>query len=410
MKTEHWAIFISNTSPVRAFTDALLQHRPPELLEAYRVLKGGLFSSQAVDAFIEEEVRHDIHVLNPNTEQELRTFSSGERKKALLSYLLKQDPQFLILDNPFDNLDQTSREALIGRLNELAGQMPMIQIISRKEDLLPFISRYARLENAGMVMLEAPPSAKDAQQSQFLGTVPPPLVHKTYTEAYLVQMKDVTISYGEKVVVREINWKIKPGEFWQLAGPNGSGKTTLLSLITGDNPKAYGQDLFLFGYRKGRGESVWDIKEEIGYFTPAMTDRFRGYHSIEHMLISGLVDSIGLYVQPTKSQKQLAMEWLYLLGMEEQAQVAFVSLSPGEKRLIMCARAMIKHPLLLILDEPTAGLDDASAALVVDLVNKMAEESKSTIVFVSHRKEAGLKPDQTLELVADKAGSRAVFS
>ena len=410
MKTEHWAIFISNTSPVRAFTDALLQHRPPELLEAYRVLKGGLFSSQAVDAFIEEEVRHDIHVLNPNTEQELRTFSSGERKKALLSYLLKQDPQFLILDNPFDNLDQTSREALIGRLNELAGQMPMIQIISRKEDLLPFISQYARLENAGMVMLEAPPSAKDAQQSQFLGTLPPPLVHKTYTEAYLVQMKDVTISYGEKVVVREINWKIKPGEFWQLAGPNGSGKTTLLSLITGDNPKAYGQDLFLFGYRKGRGESVWDIKEEIGYFTPAMTDRFRGYHSIEHMLISGLVDSIGLYVQPTKSQKQLAMEWLYLLGMEEQAQAAFVSLSPGEKRLIMCARAMIKHPLLLILDEPTAGLDDASAALVVDLVNKMAEESKSTIVFVSHRKEAGLKPDQTLELVADKAGSRAVFS
>lgn len=410
MKTEHWAIFITNTSPVGTFTEALLHHRPPELLKAFAELKGGLFSQQAVDAFIEEEVRHDIQILNPNTAQELRTFSSGERKKALLSYLLKQNPQFLILDNPFDNLDQASREALYTRLNELANQLPMIQIISRQADLLPFISRYAMLEVDGMVLLEAPPTDKNAKPTQFKGKVPRPLETKEYSEPYLVQMKDVTISYGEKVVVREINWSIKPGEFWQLAGPNGSGKTTLLSLITGDNPKAYGQDLYLFGYHKGSGESVWDIKEEIGYFTPAMTDRFRGYHSLENMLVSGLVDSIGLYVQPTKRQKQLAMEWLQLLGMEVRAQDTFNSLSPGEKRLIMCARAMIKHPLLLILDEPTAGLDDKSAALVIDLVNKMAQDSHSTIIFVSHRVEQGLAPDQTLELITDNAGSMGILT
>ncbi len=190
-----------------------------------------------------------------------------------------------------------------------------------------------------------------------------------------------------------------------MAGKNGSGKTTLLSMITGDNPKAYGQNIFLFGTRKGSGESVWDIKKNIGYFTPAMVDRFRGYHSLENMLISGLLDSIGLYIKPSQAQLRVAREWLALLDMEDKKDCYFHDLSLGQQRLIMCVRAMIKHPLLLILDEPTAGLDDASAALVVDLVNKMAAESQTTIVFVSHRKEPELKSHFVYQLELTPEGS-----
>ena len=406
MKPDHWAIFISNASPVDAFIDDLLRLDPPEVLNSLALKSGGLFSQKAVDTYIEEEVRHDLHLLNPNTNQQLRTFSSGERKKALLNYLLDQEPQFLILHNPFDNLDAASRSYLLQQLEDLSDRINMIQIVSRPADLLPFINHFARLNNDGLEILESAPASNGITEHRFSEAIPAPLEKRTYEALYLVQMKDVTITYGKKVVVRNIHWEIKPGEFWQLAGPNGSGKTTLLSLITGDNPKAYGQDIHLFGYQKGSGESVWDIKEEIGYFTPAMTDRFRGYHTIEHMLISGLVDSIGLYVQPAEQQQHLASEWLDLLGMKEMAQHTFTSLSPGEKRLVMCARAMIKHPLLLILDEPTAGLDEASAALVVDLVNNMARNSSSSIVFVSHRMEPGLHPDHTLQLISDKAGSR----
>ncbi|MBO6828651.1 MAG: ATP-binding cassette domain-containing protein, partial [Muricauda sp.] len=189
-------------------------------------------------------------------------------------------------------------------------------------------------------------------------------------------------------------------------GPNGSGKSTLLSMITGDSHKGYGQDLTIFGQKKGSGESIWDLKQKIGYYTPAITDKFRGYHSLEHMIISGLHDSIGLYVQPTDSEIKLARQWLQLLQLEERKKEHFRDLSDGDKRLVMMARAMVKHPPLLILDEPTAGLDDASASLFVALVNKIAKESETAIVFVSHRKEPQLEPTFIYELYLGEKGSK----
>ncbi|MDH3698682.1 MAG: ATP-binding cassette domain-containing protein [Flavobacteriaceae bacterium] len=409
MRKEHWAIFVTNTSKVSDFTERLLRGEPPVELQFFKGKRGVLFSQKIVDVFIEEESKHDIKILNRESGQELKTYSSGERKKALLAYLLEQDPQFMILDNPFDNLDLDSQIALKTLLEKLSDRLFFVQLASRKGDVLTFIHQYGQLQNGLFKIIHNPKLASDLDKGLSSYDIPRPLESHTYEHEFLVRMQGVNVSYGEKKIVSNIDWEIRPGEFWQLAGPNGSGKTTLLSLITGDNPKAYGQDLFLFGYQKGEGESVWDIKEVLGYFTPAITDRFRGYHSLEHMLISGLFDSIGLYVQPSKRHRQLALEWLQLLGMEERAKDLFASLSAGEKRLIMCARAMIKHPLLLILDEPTAGLDDISAALVVDLVNKVASNSNTAIVFVSHRKEAGLTPDHTLELIADTQGSRAVL-
>ena len=176
-------------------------------------------------------------------------------------------------------------------------------------------------------------------------------------------------------------------------------------MITGENPKGYGQELYIFGQKKGSGESVWDIKKNIGYFTPSMTDKFTGYHSVEFMIISGLTDSIGLYSRPTEAQLRIAKEWLLLLQMWPLKDTLYNNLTMGQKRLVMCARAMIKHPALLIFDEPTASLDDESALLFVALVNKFAKESESTIIFVSHRKEPGLTPDRIYELQLTDQGS-----
>lgn len=136
-----------------------------------------------------------------------------------------------------------------------------------------------------------------------------------------------------------------------------------------------------------------------------MTDSFRGYHSLENMLISGLTDSIGLYLRPTEIQGRIAREWLKLLGLENLKDTYFHDLSEGLKRLVMCARAMVKHPPLLILDEPTAGLDDKSASLLVALVNKFAMESRTAIVFVSHRTEPGLTPHAVFQLEMTSKGS-----
>jgi len=405
-QTQHWAVFIDNQSNKQGLIRQLLTDgRPPQPLEALKGQNGALFSKLALDNFIEEEVRHDYKPLTPSTSQSLQSMSSGERKKALLNYLLETKPDFIILDNPFDNLDQDSQKQLKKVLAKISGYITIIQLISRSADLLSFVTNFSRLDFSQFLVIKDLTNIEHQKRQILNRDVPKALKHFNYSHQNLITFKNVSVSYEEKPILKNINWKIKKGEFWELAGKNGSGKTTLLSMVTGDNPKAYGQEIFLFGTRKGSGESVWDIKKNIGYFTPAMVDRFRGYHSLENMLISGLLDSIGLYIKPGEAQLRVAREWLALLNMENKKDSYFHDLSLGQQRLIMCARAMIKHPLLLILDEPTAGLDDASAALVVDLVNKMAAESHTTIVFVSHRKEPELKAPFTYELVCTSEGS-----
>jgi molybdate transport system ATP-binding protein len=176
-------------------------------------------------------------------------------------------------------------------------------------------------------------------------------------------------------------------------------------MIAGDNPKAYGQNLFLFGKRKGSGETVWEIKEKIGYLTPAMTDLFNTRHTLEEMIVSGFFDSIGLYIKPSEIQLRLADEWLLLIEMLHLKNKPFCTLTLGQQRMALIARAMVKHPPLLILDEPTSGLDDHNVAVVTSLINKIAAESSTAILYVSHRAEEGLKPQFIFRLAASENGS-----
>lgn len=406
----HWGILITNQSDKRSLIRDLMSpdREKPSGFDNLLGKKGALFSKLELDKLIEEEVKHDKKLLTSDTDQSLQSFSSGERKKALFRYLMQSYPDFLILDNPFDHLDRQTQKDLKEMLQELSCRIHIVHLTSRAADFLPYVGQIGILLADGLHWLSSVTDLDaliSASRVDMNAKIPAPPESSAYDEEYLVQLKNVDVSYGEKRVLRNISWGIKPGEFWELTGNNGSGKTTILSMITGDNPKGYGQELYLFGKKKGSGESIWDIKKKIGYFTPAMIDRFRGYHSLENMLISGITDSIGLYVIPSEGQKRLAGAWLGLVGMAHLKDHYFHNLSTGQQRLIMCIRAMIKHPLLVILDEPTAGLDDASAQLIISLVNKMSKESMTTIIFVSHRKESGLEAKYIYQLSMDAAGS-----
>ncbi|SHJ21357.1 ATP-binding cassette domain-containing protein [Pseudozobellia thermophila] len=407
MSKAHWALFVDNTSRKDLLVDAILEQKAPAGFEALNGLKGSLFSKRVLERFIDKEDRHGTRLINSDRDQTLKSMSSGEQKKALLKHLLGTKPDFLILDNPFDNLDIGSQEKLRHQLKEVSEEISIVQLVSRKTDVLPFIDTFARLEGSHIRFYKNKSEALSSSNGQgLMGEVPQAPYRYEIEDDVLIRLNDVCVKYGEKPILQNIDWTIKKGEFWELRGNNGSGKTTILSMITGDNPKGYGQDLHIFGHKKGSGESVWEIKKLIGYFTPSITDKFTGYHSVEHMVISGLTDSIGLYVRPTEIQLRLAQEWLRLIGLWDVKDELFHDLTMGQKRLVMCARAMIKHPPLLILDEPTAGLDDASAALFVTLVNKFAKESDTTTIFVSHRKEPGLDPDFVYQLEMDTDGSK----
>ncbi|MBU2974027.1 ATP-binding cassette domain-containing protein [Zobellia sp. B3R18] len=406
MTPKHWAVFTANTSQKGELITALLQGPLPGGFYELKNLKGALMSKLAVERFIDREDRHDSKVITSDTKQSLKSMSSGEQKKALLKYILSSQPDFIVLDNPFDNLDTDAQEDLKNTLQKVSVHTPMVQILSRKADVMPFANTFYKLEGKDLVAKGTPDGfSNQTKKELFKNDIPQPIHIYEIEGETLIELKGVGVSYNEKPILRDISWHIKRGEFWELRGRNGSGKTTILSMITGENPKGYGQELYIFGRKKGSGESVWEIKKRIGYFTPSMTDKFTGYHSVSHMIISGFYDSVGLYIHPTEAQLRLAKEWLQLIGLWGMKDKLFHDLSMGQKRLIMCARAMIKHPPLLILDEPTAGLDDDSAALFVALVNKFASQSNTTVIFVSHRKEPGLEAEFIYQLEKSDTGS-----
>ncbi len=400
----HWAIFVDNDSNKSSFIEKVLKHSHP-FFETFTEKRGTLFSPLAISAFIDKEEQHGGSTLN-NAQQALKNMSSGEQKKALLLYIFEAQPDFIILDNPFDHLDIQFQAELKEALTQKAHEITFIQLVSRKSDVLPFINYYGVLDVDKFTVLNSE-SIKDSADSKplFNEQIPKPIHRIEIIADPLIEFRNVSVSYNNKPILRDISWKVQKGAFWQLTGKNGSGKTTILSMIFGDNPKAFGQDISIFGKKKGTGETVWDIKEKIGYFSSNITDKFKGRHTVEHMLISGFTDSVGLYIQPTEMQKQASKEWLLLLHLWDKRKTLFKDLSLGQQRLVMTARAMVKHPPLLILDEPTTGMDDASAQLLVALVNKIANETNISIIFVSHRKEPGLLPKSIFELVMTSNGS-----
>ena len=180
------------------------------------------------------------------------------------------------------------------------------------------------------------------------------------------------------------NWIIEAGQHWQLSGPNGSGKTTLLNLINGDHPQCYANTIDVFGFRRGTGETIWDIKQYIGYVSASLQWQYRVSISAINVIISGFHDTIGLYQKVCDTERDNAREWLELMGMQALANEPFQSLSYGQQRLLLIARALAKQPTLLILDEPCQGLDDMNRQLVLTLIERICQSKTTTVLYVNH--------------------------
>lgn len=406
-KKEHLGIRIDDNLNKEAFLKHIFSGENKEELTQYNERKGALFSDLAIARIHEEERRYDKILI---AERKLATYSSGERKKIYMDYILKENPDFIVLDNPLDHLDQESRAAFTKRLEEIAKTKTLIQLANRASGFLPFIkNRFELQENPFHLNLISATSKTDNSIKKQLN-LPKNGLSFSKNEVELIRLENVNVSYDGQSILKDISWTIKSDDFWQLVGPNGSGKSTLLSLINGNSTKGYGQELYLFGRKKGSGESIWEIKQKIGYFAPNMTELFQRNNTLLEMLLSGFYDSIGLYDTPSTLQRKEAAEWLKLADLLTLKNTNFNKLSPGQQRLGLILRAVVKNPPLLILDEPTEGLDDAGAQLVIDLVNMLHERSGLAIIFVSHRVEKGLEPEMIFELTSSAEGSTGEIS
>ena len=269
------------------------------------------------------------------------------------------------------------------------------RVINRLDEIPDFVTHIALLEK-GRLKITTDTSDKDVlnliTQLFHLKTsdirIPKAVAGATSPELNsdepLVDIRNGRIRYTNNVVFEHLDWRIEPGEHWQLTGPNGSGKTCLLNLITGDHPQCYSNDIFVCGYQRGNGESIWDIKQHLGNVSSALHWDYRVSISCKNVIISGFYDSIGLYTKATDLQKETADLWLELLGLRDRSGQPFNQCSYADQRLLLIARAMVKHPHLLILDEPCFGLDDTSRQLVLALVEKICAGSETTVIYVNH--------------------------
>ncbi|WP_027856842.1 molybdate ABC transporter ATP-binding protein ModF [Marinobacterium jannaschii] len=339
-----------------------------------------------------------------------RKLSTGESRKMMLIRALASQPDLLVLDEPFDGLDAATLAMLQQYLASLVETIPMVLVLNRFDEFPDFISHIAYVDK-GRLAHQVARNDETAYAELYK------LLHLKTTELEvpaadpetaipaldptqpLVKLNGINIRYGDTTVIGDLDWTIEPGKHWQLSGPNGSGKTGLLSLITGDHPQCYVNDIFVFGFKRGSGESIWQIKQFIGYVSTSLQWEYSVGTGLRNVIISGFYDSIGLYTKATERQKQIADQWLALLGMSERADEPFNKLSYGDQRLLLIARAMVKHPPLLILDEPCLGLDDMNRQLVLALIEKICADSETTVLYVNHHPEDQIKGiDNYLEL------------
>ena len=334
------------------------------------------------------------HLLN----RRFKYLSTGETRKTLICRTLMSKPELLILDEPFDGLDVASRANLAEILSQLSKQnITIVMVLNRFNEIPLFVKYIGLLANCQLLKYGTKDTILDDVAVKQLAnlehlsnfTLPDPdeISVPLPNDLDRIILNNGFVQYDGKAIINGLSWQVRANENWQIIGPNGAGKSTLLSLITGDHPQGYSNDLTLFGRKRGSGETIWDIKRHIGYVSSSFHLDYRISLSVENVLASGYFDSIGLYQAPSDKQLKLVKQWLQLLDLTELAEKPFQSLSWGLQRLVLIARALVKHPTLLILDEPLQGLDYLNRELVKSWIDNLIDRGNTQLLFVSHHTE-----------------------
>lgn len=321
--------------------------------------------------------------------------SSGELRKFKITETLLSAPRVLIMDNPFIGLDAPTRNQLCDLFETLShsNDLQIILVLSKTDDIPEFITHVVEVEDlivrpkqtrAQYMARHQPAEADVPDKKTVQAIINLPYKEDEYHTREVVKMNKVSIKYGERTILKDLSWTVLNGERWALEGQNGSGKSTLLSLVCADNPQSYACDITLFDHQRGSGESIWDIKKHIGYVSPEMHRAYKRDLPAIQIVASGLKDSVGLYVKPKEEEYDICRFWMEVFGVKKLENQTFMKLSSGEQRLLLLARAFVKDPELLILDEPLHGLDNRNRQMVKEIIDVFCRRKNKTLIMVTH--------------------------
>ena len=313
--------------------------------------------------------------LTEMADQAFVQLSNGQTRRLMFAIALVKKPTILILDNPYTGLDQQARMDINEKLKNLANHEINLFIAAHEHELelMDFVNQVIQLNPV------MPPHLSNTQMPEKYSL---PL---RFSNTEVLRMHHIRIAYGEKVILKLDEWQVKPLERWVIQGKNGSGKSTLLSVIMADHPQAYANEVYLFGNKRGSGESIWDIKKRIGYFSPELLRFFELNHSVDEVIASGWSDYIG-NVPPLNEERSIQVtELVQWLGIEELQNLTLGDLSLGQQKMVLIARAMFRNPELLILDEPLQGMDIKWREQFKQKIDEFSRNR--TILYVTHDKD-----------------------
>lgn len=377
--------------------------------------EGGIHPGRTVRKLLGEttsESQHWIKLCGIESllDRGLKYLSTGEIRRSLLCQVLLQAPDVIILDEPFEGLDTESRSRLETIIELLSAKGHTICLVMDRPDVLLITVNHVLVLQNGTVVFNGTESEYHRIKDSFKPCIPestdngitgqlPALDDWTIVQAHtpdylksekkpetLVSMNKVCVEWSGNRIIDNLSWTIRSGEHWLLRGPNGSGKTSLLELITGDNPQVFRNDVSLFGNKRGSGETVWEIKARLGIVSYRLHQEYRllGSIPVEEVLLSGFYDSIGLYDSVKQTERDAVKTWLSLARMDHLYHANFANLSYGEQRAIVILRAVLKGPLLLVLDEPCHSLDSFYRTFILNLLQAIALTGKTTLLHVTH--------------------------
>jgi molybdate transport system ATP-binding protein len=412
------------TPPIRLPEEAFItRKREQHLIDREKknddseFVEGGFDPGTSVETFLHDTLRKYEHQW-PNTTGHkirwqkafqhiwntgLRFLSNGEFKKVMLAAAQASKSPIVLLESPFDGLDMESKTHLQNTLATWGNGSTIILTHSAKD--IPREATGVIILREGKppeVIRSTEPSWTDVitschaavQHSHQKKVVPDELlsmneqlIQRQQRWNQPVVIKNLNISFSDRAIFSGLQWTIDQGEHWNLHGPNGAGKTTLLNLIHADLPQAYGQDVTLFGFKRGTGESIWDIRQHIGFLGTDYQRQFPKTMNGLAAVLSGYFDTMGLFKKPSPSQINLAKVWAKHLGISLLMEKYLTEMTYGEVRIMLMLRAMIKCPALLILDEPCQGMPEEQSRDMLETLEHMLENTATQLIFVSHEQQ-----------------------